>query len=130
MVEHLKNSPLPGALFDVVGDLADLVQKEIKLARLELSKKLSLRLRAGIWMGGAAGLGVLAILVILEGIIFGIASFGIALHWSCLIVAAALAILAAIAYAIGHANAKENLIPSRTLHQVKQDVASVKEQLS
>ena len=130
MAEHLKHSPLLGALSDVAGDLADLVQKEIRLARVELSEKLTLKFRAGIWIGVAAGVGFLAVLVVLQGVIFGIASFGIALHWSCLIVAAALALIAAIAYAIGHAGAKEDLTPSRTLHQVKQDIATAKEQLS
>ena len=91
MVEHLKNSALPRAFADVVGDLADLVQKEIHLAKAELSEKLSAKLRAGVWIGVAAGLGLIAALLVIEGIVFGIATFGIALHWSCLIVAAVLA---------------------------------------
>jgi len=48
MADHLKNSALPRALSDVVSDLADLFQKEIRLARAELSEKLSLKIRAGV----------------------------------------------------------------------------------
>ena len=57
MADHLKNSALPRALSEVVSDLADLFQKEIRLARAELSEKLSLKIRAGVWISVAAGLG-------------------------------------------------------------------------
>lgn len=40
MADNLKNSVLPRALSDVVADLADLLQKEIGLARAEMSAKL------------------------------------------------------------------------------------------
>jgi predicted anti-sigma-YlaC factor YlaD len=130
MADHLKNSPLPRALSDVVADLADLFQKEIRLARAELSEKLSLKIQAGVWMSAAAALGLVAVLVLVQAAIFGIASgFGIALHWSCLAVAALLTVIAAAAYAKGRANAKEQLSPTRTIYQVKQDIATVKEQL-
>ena len=60
MAEHLKNSALPRAFANVVGDLADLLQKEIYLAKAELSEKFSAKLRAGVWIGVAAGLGAIA----------------------------------------------------------------------
>jgi hypothetical protein len=130
MVEHLKNSALPRALSDVVGDLADLIQKEMQLARAEISAKLSIKIWAGAWMAIAAGLALIAILLVIEGIVFGIATFGIPLHWACLIVAAVLAVAAALAYAKGQANAREELTPTRTIHQVKRDIATAKEQLT
>jgi hypothetical protein len=130
MVEHLKNSALPHAVSDVVGDLADLLQKEIRLARAELSAKLSTKLRAGGWMAAAAGLGLAAFLAAVEAAIFAIASFGIAMHWSCLIVAVVLAAAAAVAYSTGQADAREELTPTRTIRQVKRDIATAKEQLT
>jgi len=130
MVEHLKHSVLPRVLADVVGDIADLVQKEMRLARTELSEKLASKLRAGLWMGIAGGFGRVAFLLVIEGIVFGIATLGIAMHWSCLIVAAGLAAAAAVFYAKGAAQAREELTPSRTIHQVKQDIATAKEQLT
>ena len=117
-------------LANVVGDLADLLQKEIYLAKAELSEKLSAKLRAGVWNGAAAGLGVVAALLVIQGAVFGIATFGIPLHWSCLIVAAGLAVVAAAAYAKGSANAREELTPSRTIRQVKKDIATAKEQVT
>ena len=130
MAEHLKGSALPRAMANVVGDLADLLQKEIYLAKAELSEKLSAKLRAGVWIGAAAGLGAVAVLLVIQGAVFGIATFGIPLHWSCLIVAAVLAAAAAAAYAKGSADANEELTPSRTIRQVKQDIATAREHLT
>lgn len=129
MAEHLKNSALPRAFANVVGDLADLLQKEIYLAKAELSEKFSSKLRAGVWIGVAAGLGAIAGLLVIQGAVFGIATFGIPLHWSCLIVAAVLAAAAAGAYAKGSADVSEELTPSRTIRQVKQDIATAREHL-
>jgi uncharacterized membrane protein YqjE len=130
MAESLKNTALAGAFSNVIGDLADLVQKEMRLARAELSAKLSTKLRAGLWMSVAAVFAIFAAMVVVQAAIFGIAAYGIALHWSCLIVAAVLAVLGAAAYAMGSADAHEDVTPARTIHQVKQDIATAKEQLT
>ena len=129
MAESLKNTALVGAFSDVVGDFADLLQKEMRLAKAELSAKFSAKLRAGVWMSVAALLGIFAALVLIEAAVFAIAAYGIALHWSCLIVAAVLAVVGAAAYAKGSADAREEITPTRTLHQVQQDIATAKEQL-
>ena len=130
MNEKLKDSALVGALSDVIGDFADLVQKEIRLAKTELSAKVSQKLLGGIWLAVAGGIGLLALMVLIEAAIFAIASYGIALHWSCLIVAGALAILGGAAFAKGRADAQVELTPSHSLHQIRRDVAAAKEQLS
>ena len=44
--ERVKNAALPHALSDVVGDLADLLQKEVRLARAELSANIGDKLQA------------------------------------------------------------------------------------
>jgi hypothetical protein len=130
MVEHVKNSALPRVLSDVVADLADLFQKELRLFKAELSEKLSIKLWAGVWMSTAAILGLVAALLLVQALVFGIAAFGIALHWSCLIVAAVLLIIAGAAFAKGRADAREELAPTRTIQNVKQDIATAKEQLT
>ena len=131
MADGLKNSALPRALSEVIADVADLIQKEMRLARTELSEKLSLKIQGGIWMGAAALLAVIAVLILIEAAVFGLAAAtGLALHWSCLIVAGVLAIVAAAAFAKGRADSQEELVPERSLHQVKEDIAAVKEQFS
>jgi hypothetical protein len=126
----LKDTALVGALSDLLEDVTDLLQKEVRLAKAELSEKLTIKLRGGLWLSVTAALAVCAALVLIEGAIFAIASFGLALHWSCLIVAAILAAAAAGAYAVGRADAQASITPSRTLRQVHRDVAAAKEQLS
>jgi membrane protein YqaA with SNARE-associated domain len=130
MAESLRDSALPRALSDVVGDLADLIQKELRLARAELTDKLSLKLRAGIWMSVAAFLGVCVVLLALEAVVFAIASFGIAMHWSCLIVAASVGVIAGGIFAKAKADGSEELMPERTIRQVNRDIATAKEQLT
>ena len=129
MGDHIKNTALPRAAADVFGDFADLIQKELRLAKAEISEKIAAKLRAGLLMGLAGGIGFIALLLVIQGIVFGISSTGIALHWSCLIVAAVLAIVGAAAFAKGSADAHEEITPTRTLHQIKQDIATAKEQL-
>jgi uncharacterized membrane protein YqjE len=128
--EQLKSSTLTRSLSDVIADLSDLFQKEMRLARAELAAKISTKLEAGMWMGAAGLLGLIALLVLVEALVFGIASFGIALHWSCLIVAVVFAAGAAAAFFRGRANAQEELAPTRTMNQIKQDIAVTKEKLT
>ncbi len=72
----------------------------------------------------------MAAFIVLQAIIFAITSFGIAMHWACLIVAAAVAALAAIAFVKGRADAQEAITPHRTVHQIKRDISTAKEQLT
>ena len=126
----LKNQALPRALSDVVADLADLFQKELRLAKAELSEKLSIKAWAGVWMAAAAFFALVAVTLVVQAAVFAVATFGFAMHWSCLIVATVLAAVGAAAFAKGRADAAEDLTPNRTIHQVKQDIAIAKEQLS
>ena len=128
--EHLKDSALPRALSDVIADLADLLQKEIRLARAELSSKLSLKVRGGVWVASAGMLALVAGLLVVEAAVFGLASFGIALHWSCLIVAAILVAAAAAAYALGRSDLAAPLTPDRSIRQLKKDATTAREQVS
>lgn len=117
-------------LSELFADASTLVRKEMELARAEISAKLSAKLHAGVWMGAAGLLGLIALLLVVQALVFGIASFGIALHWACLIVAALFALGAAIAYWRAQSDLKEEITPTRTIQQIKQDIAIVKEQWS
>jgi hypothetical protein len=124
-------SSLPNAFSSVITDLADLMQKEMRLARAELSEKLSITIRAGVWMSVAAILAILAALLVVQACVLGLsAATGIALHWSSLIVAALLAAGGGAAFAKGKADVPEQLAPDRALNQVKQDIAAAKEQFT
>lgn len=130
MPQDLKNTALPRALAAVIGDLVDLIQKELRLARAEFSEKLGSKIRAGLWLSVAGALAFVALLAVVEALIFGLAArFNLAIHWSCLLVAGALAASAALAFVIGREKAKADLTPERTIYQFKQDIAAAKEQL-
>ena len=124
-------SSLPNAFSKVVTDLADLMQKEMQLARAELSEKLSIGIRAGVWMSAAAVLAIASGFLIVQASVLGLsAATGIALHWSCLIVAAVLAGAAGAAFAKGKADVPDQLTPGRAINQIKQDIAVAKEQFT
>ena len=127
--EQLRSSTIVRSLTDVVEDLSALLQKEAQLARAELSANISAKLHGGLWLGVAAGLFIVALLLSLQAVVFGLASYGVALHWSFLIVAGGVAVLAALAFLIGRTDADRSVLPKRTIHQIQQDVVLSKEQL-
>jgi hypothetical protein len=129
-LDRLKDTALPHVVSSVVADLADLFQKEMRLARAELSAKISTKLQAGVWMSAAGVLGIVAALLVVQAAVFAIANHGIALHWASLIVAGAVAALATVFFFKGRSNATEELAPTRTINQVKRDIATAKEHLS
>jgi uncharacterized membrane protein YgcG len=129
-LDHLQNSSLTRALTDLLADLAELVQKELQLAKTEIAEKITARLRASAWIVAAGVLGMVAALLIVEAAVFAIASFGLALYWSCLVVAAILAAGAAAAFYHGRSLTEEELLPSRTARQITQDIKTAKEQLT
>jgi hypothetical protein len=129
-LERVKDAALPNAVSDVVSDLADLFQKELRLARAEISNKITTKLQAGVWMSAAAVLALIAVTFALQAAVFAIASYGISMHWSCLIVAGATAAAASVAFLKGRSDANEELAPNRTIKQVKRDIYTIKEQVT
>lgn len=131
MDEQVKYTSLPEAFSKVITDLSDLIQKEMRLARAELSAKLSIGIRAGIWMSAAACFGIVAALLVVQACVLGLATAtGLALHWSSLIVAAVLGVFAAAAFAKGKSDMPDQLAPDRVISQVKRDIKVAKEQFT
>lgn len=126
-LERLKSATLSHALTDVISDITDLAQKELRLAKAEVSEKISMKLGGGIWLGVSAILAFVAFFIMLQALIFLIASYGIPAHWACLMVAGAVAVAAAGAFFKGRTDAQADLVPARTFQQVKRDIATVKE---
>lgn len=127
--ERLKQTALPQALADVVADVADLFQKEFRFAREEISSKLASKLQASVWMSIGIAVGLIAVILVAQALVFGIASYGIAIHWSCLIVSGILLVVAAMFFFKGRADAKGDLLPTQTLRQIRRDISVAKEQL-
>ena len=109
-------------------DSSDLLQKEMRLARAELSERVALQVRAGIWFAIAGVLAFVILLLIVEAAVFGLASRGIDMHWSCLIVGGVLAVAAAIAYFAGR-SVRADIKLARTTRQINETVRTAKELL-
>jgi hypothetical protein len=126
----LNETALVRAVSDLFTDLSDFVHKELRLVQAELTAKIAERLQAGVWMAGAGFLAVVAFLLVVEGIVFAIASAGLGLYWACFVVAAAIAVIAALMFYYGRASiGSNNLVPTRSARQLSQAMATAKEQL-
>ena len=125
--DGVRNSALVRTLADVLDDLPDLFQKEIRLAQAEFTGKIKDGVQASVWIMLA---GLLGLVTLIQAVIFAIASLGLALHWSCLIVAAVIGGCAAAAFLYGRSTMPNTLVPTRSVSQVDEDVRTVKEQLT
>lgn len=129
-LDRLQHSGLAQAFTDLLADLGDLLQKEMQLAKAEVTEKITSRLKASIWMVGAGLLALIAGLLVVEAAVLAIASFGLALHWACLVVAGVLAAGALAAFYYGRSVADDDLLPERSARQISQDIRTAKEQLT
>jgi hypothetical protein len=127
--ESLWETRLIRAVTDLGADLADLVQKELRLARTEILQKLTLGLQAGAWFAIAAVLGFFAVVLILEALVFGIAAAGIPLWGSCLLVAFLLCVLAAVAFYYARRQSSQDMTPVRSARQFTRAIGTVREQI-
>ena len=127
--ESHRDPSLVTTLKTVFADLKDLVQKEIRLAKAELGTMVADGLKAGIWMAAAGLLGFVAVLLLIQAAVFGLASLGLGPGWASLIVAVALLVAAAGAFFYGRSLAG-SMKPNRTTRQINQDITAVREQLT
>src|SRR5512133_2308645 len=128
--ERLRKPSLPEVLSAALSDFADLFRKELRLAQAELSSNVSTKLRGSIWLAIAGLFALLALALILCSLVAWITTFGVSLHFAFLIVAAGVGLAAVLAYAAGRSEVQAELVPSRTINQVKQDIETTKEQLT
>ena len=130
MLDDLRNSSLSRTLSEFLADFGDLVQKELRLVRAEVTEKIGARLQGVIWVAAAGVLALLGTLFLLAGIVFALIASGLSPHLSCFLVAAALLILAVILFSYGRTSFTEDLLPSRAVRQLNKDIKTVKEQLT
>jgi hypothetical protein len=128
--EPLSHSSLPAAFSEVLSDLGDLFRKELRLARAELSSNVSAKFRGGIWLGLAGVFSLAALALALGALVAWITTLDVSLDVAFLIVAAGVASLAVIAYFVARKDAQAELVPSRTINNLKQDIEATKEQLT
>jgi anaerobic C4-dicarboxylate transporter len=128
--DGIRNSALVRIVADVLEDLPDLMQKEVRLAQAEFTAKIKDGVQASAWMLVAGLLGLVTFLILSQAAVFAIASLGLAVHWSCLIVAAVIGGCAAVIFLYGRSTMPNTLVPTRSVSQLSEDIRTVKEQLT
>ena len=98
---------------DLFGDLADLFGKELRLAQSELKHGLANITQAAVLFVATGVIALFAVLLLLFGIVHLIASFGLALQWSYMLVAVVLLVIAGIIFYAARAKALMNRAAAR-----------------
>jgi uncharacterized membrane protein YqjE len=128
MVARDTTRPIMSLMSEVASDLAYLVQTEFRLARAEISEKIAAISNAGLYLALGAGLGFAGLIILLFDIAQWIAIAGLPTEWSLLLVAVVALVAAGLLAMAGVNRAKSsNLVPERTLEQVREDYATAKE---
>jgi hypothetical protein len=127
--EALGKTGLARSLADVLGDISELLAKQIQLAKSEVMANVGRGVRAAVWAAAAAFLFLLAAVLVIEALVLGIASAGIALHWACLLVAALLVVIGGALLMYARSAGTNALVPERSIRQVNRDISVAKEQL-
>jgi len=113
---------------DVIDDAAHLFQTEIRLIRTEINEKIARLASGGTLVAIGAVAGLAAVFLLLQAIVRWLAVAGLPDQWGYLLVGLAVAGVAATFLMKGINNVKStNLMPDRTLDQLKADFATVKE---
>jgi len=125
-----RNAPVPlvSLVTQLGSDFAYLLQTEIRMARAELSERLSAAASAGAYVAAAAVLLLSGFIVLLVDIARWLEVAGLFYPWSLLLVAiVALAAGGALAF-VGVGRLKESsLVPQRTLGQMREDFMVAKD---
>ena len=131
MATQHSNRPLASVLTQIVSDVAFLMQTEIRLARSELSDKVSQAANGGVYIGIAAVLGLSGLILLLMSAVQWLDTAGVPERWGYLLVGGA-TLLIGIALALkGRNNFKaSSLKPDKTIEQLKADYTVAKEQVS
>jgi hypothetical protein len=123
---------VPDIFTDLVREFASLFRSEIRLARAEISEKISLvGLALGLFVAGAALL-MAALVLLLEAAVVALVEQGMFSPTAATLIVAGIALLAGILFlwiAINRIQAR-NLAPKRTVGQLQRDAAVAKMQVS
>ena len=122
---------IPGIVIDLIGQFTTLLRQESKLARAEISENVN-RALMGIVMAIAAAVFLIPSLVILlMAGVYGLEAAGLAPYWAALIVGGVAVLIGVVLMLIGINRLKaKNLVPSKTIHQLQEDAALAKRQMS
>lgn len=119
-------------IVDLMKEFSNLLRREVRLARAEISEKIT---KAGVGLAMilvGAGVSVAALVILLEaGVAALVTQAGFEAWQAALIVAVAALIVAGLFFAIGVYRLKaQNLTPRKTVEQLQRDAAVAKFQVT
>lgn len=128
----IPNRGVPDVIADLIKEFSTLLRREMRLARTEVSEKVTL---AGVGLGlvvAAVGLAVAGLVILLQaGVAALVLQAGLQPWQAAVIVGVATLIVAAILAAIGMSRLKaQNLAPRKTVGQLQRDAAVAKMQVT
>ena len=124
------NRPITSLLTEVISELAYLIQTEIRLARAEISEKLSSAASSGALIGAGGVLALSGFLVLLFAAVKFLAIAGLPEQWGFLLVGAIVAVVGGVLVMKGvNALKASSLYPKKTVEQVRADYSVIKEQV-
>jgi uncharacterized membrane protein YqgA involved in biofilm formation len=120
---------LPEIVGDVFSQLVTLLRQETLLARAEVSQNMASLARALCLVSAGAVLLIPALVILFQaGVAALTAVYGMAWYWSALIIGGGVLILGIILLLVGLGSLKiENIIPSKTVHQLQRDALVAKQ---
>jgi hypothetical protein len=125
-----RDRSVPELFSTVIGQISTLFQKEVQLARAEMSEKFGQAAGAITPLAAGGGLLLGALILLLLALVSLLVSFGIETGWSRLIVGVLAAIIGYALIRSGLSRLKtSNLMPNRTAEQLSRDAQVAKEQV-
>ena len=128
MAAHDSTRPLASLFTDLISEVTQLFQAEIRLVRAEMNEKVSRVANSSALIGAGAVVMLPAVFVLLLAIVRWLEVAGMPEQWGLLIVGVGFAALGAILLMKGINNLKGSaLVPQRTIEQVQADFSVARE---
>jgi len=123
---------VPEIISDLLTQLTTLLRKEAQLARTELSENMaSVGRGLGLIVGGAVLISPALVILLQAGVAALAERYAMSSALSALIVGGVVLLLGIIFLLVGISRLKfENIMPSKTVHQLQQDASVAKEKVS
>ena len=120
--------PLASIIQRAASEVTYLIQTELRLARTEVSDKLSQVANGGVQVGAGAVLALAGLIILLLAIVRWLEVAGMPSEWGLLLVGGGVVLLGIVLLLRGTRNMKgSTLVPHRTLDQLKADLSAIQE---
>jgi hypothetical protein len=130
MAGHPSDRPISTILTDLLNQLANLARSESRLARTEISEKLSaMGAGAGLAVAGAVLL-IPSLVLLLDAAVAALVDGGMEPYLAALIVGGGVLLLGLVLLLVGVRRLRVgNVVPGKTIHQLKEDAEVAKRQM-